>query len=172
MVALITDAVFPSENVTILFAGVVLNPEPEMITVSPIAAVFGVMESSTGADIENITAFEVPSLVFTVTLPLVEPSGTTTISWMVVALVGLVVVPLKLTVLPLTDDAKLLPEMVTVVATGPLLGVIPVIDGPAANEVPIVTKKNTQQKINTIRNILAPYFILFLLKTKRTFRSM
>ena len=64
----------------------------------------------------------VPDEVVTEILPVVEPDGTTATRWVVVPELSVAVTPLNLTVLEARVEEKLVPVMVTLSPTAPLVG--------------------------------------------------
>ncbi len=124
------DAVTVAEiplNVTELFAGVVLKLVPEMVTVAPGAPVVGVNPVMVG--VGSMVKFDAVVTVTPLTVieigPLVAPAGTNTVSVVEVAPVTVATTPLNRTVLFANVVLKLVPVMVTVAPTAPLVGVKP-----------------------------------------------
>jgi hypothetical protein len=74
------------------------------------------------ADTVNVRALLARPFTVTTTLPVVAPDGTGTTMLVACQVVGVAAVPLKVTVLEPWFGPKLLPLMVTAVATGPLDG--------------------------------------------------
>jgi hypothetical protein len=112
-------------NVTVLVPGVAPKLLPLMVTAAAAGPLDGerlVSVGVGGADTVNVNALLARPPTVTTTLPVVAPVGTGTTMLVADQVVGVAAVPLKITVLVLWVEPKLLPVMVTVVATGPLAG--------------------------------------------------
>ena len=121
---------------------------PVTVIELPTATVEGVIEVIVGAEIEKFTAELVPPLLpltVTVTPPETVPLGTTTVSCVEEAVVGVAVAPPpKVTVLLVVVVLKLVPVMVIVVPIGPELGLIDEIVGAAASALRGARKKRSR----------------------------
>jgi hypothetical protein len=142
--ALSTVAVIPL-NRTILFAGVVLKLVPVMVTVAPTAPLVGVKPDIVGVP----GTVKIPVLVTVTPLSVTEigpveaPGGTVTVSVVADAPVTGALIPLNSTTLLLGVVLKLVPEIVTVAPTAPVVGLKPVIvcKGGTVNIEPLVSVK-------------------------------
>jgi len=149
-VAAVTVANMPL-NLTVLSAAVVLKLVPVMVIVVPTPPVAGVKLVMVGAvaelaftvkSVEEVVGF--PSTI-TVILPVVAPVGTVTVSSVAVAAVTVAAVPLNCTVLLPAVVLKLVPLIITVVPTAPLVGEKLVIVGIAA----VLSASSSLQAIKT-----------------------
>jgi hypothetical protein len=110
------------------FAAVVLKFVPEIVRLVPGAATVGVKLVIVGAPVDVVTVklelvVNVPAGVVMLMVPFVAPDGTVVTIWFAVAELIVADVPLKLTASLLMVVLKPVPLMVTVVPTGPLVGV-------------------------------------------------
>jgi hypothetical protein len=110
------------------FAGVELKFVPEIVILVPGAATVGVKLVIVGAPVGVVTVklelvVNVPAGVVMLIVPVVAPDGTVVTIWFAVAEVNVAPVPLKLTESSLRVVLKPVPYIVTVVPTGPLVGV-------------------------------------------------
>ncbi len=130
-VAAVTVAAVPL-IVTLLLAGVVLKLVPVIVTVPPTGPLVGEIPVTVGAGgrvIENPGPGIVLPFVVTSTVPDVVPVRTTTVRLVAVAVITVAGVPLIVTLLLAAGVLKLVPVIVTVVPTGPLVGEIAVTLG-------------------------------------------
>ena len=102
--------------------------DPLIVTTVPATPIVGVNELIVGPTMPAVTVKLWPlaavlTLTVTEIVPVAAPLGTVTVSRDVVAAVTTAVVPLNLTVLRFAVALNPLPESMTVVPTGPLLGV-------------------------------------------------
>ncbi len=139
-VAVVGVAAVVPLNLTVLLAAVVLKFVPVIVTVVPIGPLVGVKLVIVGGETVKVPLL-VPVKAPTVTeiFPVVAPLGTLTTSCVAVAVVGVAaVVPLNLTVLLAAVVLKFVPVIVTVVPTGPLVGVKLVTVGGETVKVPLL----------------------------------
>src|SRR5262245_22208932 len=126
-------------NFTVLVPFVDPKFDPAIVTDVPTGPLAGVRLVMLGA-VLPVTVKALPLLAtpptVTTTLPLVAPDGTGTATLVADQLVGVAVVPLKLTVLVPFVDPKFVPAIVTDVPTDPLIGVSVVIVGAGVLVVP------------------------------------
>jgi hypothetical protein len=73
----------------------------------------------------------------TTTFPLVAPTGTVTVTVVVLQVVAVALVPLNLTALLPCEEPKLVPLMITCVPGAPDAGLIPMIAGPVLVLLPL-----------------------------------
>src|SRR4051812_14068931 len=133
-------------NVTVLVPFVAPKFVPAIVTDVPTGPVAGVSDVSVGRTVNVRLLLARPPTV-TTTLPVVAPVGTGTTTLVADQLVGVAVVPLKVTVLVPFVAPKPVPAIVTAVPTTPLVGDRLVIVGgtttvngtPALASVPTVT---------------------------------
>jgi hypothetical protein len=132
LVADFTEAAVPL-NFTVLFAAVVSNPVPLMVTAVLTAPETGVNDVMVGtcSTVKSVDDVAVPFDVVTVIVPVVAPLGTVAVIDVFDASFTVAAVPLKLTVLFAAMSLKFCPEIVTVVFTVPEAGVNPDIAGTA-----------------------------------------
>ena len=120
-------------NVTRSFAAVVSKLVPLIVTEFPTTPIDGENDVMVGA-CDPVVTVNVALLVadppgaVTWMVPVVAPLGTVATSFVVVAVEIVALVPLKATVSLLTVAEKPVPKMVTVVPTGPLVGVNVMMD--------------------------------------------
>src|ERR1700730_11749053 len=109
---------------------------PAIVTGVPTGPLLGVRLVMVGPEEATVNAMPLLATPPTVTmiLPLVEPAGTGATILVGLQLVGVVEVLLNVTVPG--DDPKFVPEIVTSVPTGPLLGVRLVMAGPLVPPIP------------------------------------
>src|SRR5438067_7139254 len=106
-----------------------------------------------------MTANDMPLLAspptVTTTLPVVAPDGTGTTMLVADQLVGVAVVPLNVTVLVPCVAPKLVPAIVTAVATGPLVGerLVTVGGTVTVNDMPLLARPPT---VTTTFPVVAP----------------
>jgi hypothetical protein len=116
----------PSKNLTVLFDGVVLKFVPMMVTVVAIGPDVGVNEVIVGTapavTVKLVALVAVVPPTVTVIFPVVAPAGTVVVIEVAVLAVTTAVVPLNLTVLLARIVLKLVPVIITVAPTGPLVG--------------------------------------------------
>ena len=112
-------------KVTLVLA---VKPLPVMVTVVPTGPLVGVKEVTTGTTVTTKLdeLVPVPEEVVTWIAPVVAPVGTVAVICASVFTVKLAAVPAKFTAVA---PVKPLPVMVTVVPTGPFIGVKEVIEG-------------------------------------------
>jgi hypothetical protein len=125
-VRLVAVAVFTAARTapidTVSFAGFASNPEPDTVTVAPGTTTDGVNPETTGATTGASTTngcwlpAEPPDVV-TVTVPVVAPAGTVTVTLVADAADTVAAFPLNDTVLPAGVAANPVPEIVTVAPT-------------------------------------------------------
>lgn len=128
-------------NVTVLLPCDPPKFVPLMVTEPPIWAKVGIMPVMFGGTITvNTTALLGTPPTVTTTLPLVAPLGTGTVMLVALQLVGVALVPLKVTVLLPWLAPKLVPVMVTDVPARPevglkliMLGLVPPVPPAALN---------------------------------------
>ena len=96
-------------------------PDHVAVTVPPGSTVAGLPVRITGTTVNTMPLLAIPPTV-TTTLPVVAPAGTGTRMLVADQVVGVALVPLKVTVLVPLVAPKLVPVIVTAVATGPLVG--------------------------------------------------
>jgi acetyl-CoA carboxylase alpha subunit len=106
----------------------VVNSEPEIVTSVPTGPEVGANEVTTGArtTVKLAALVPVPAGFVTATGPVVAPTGTVAVIWRSESTTKLAGVPLKVTELAV---AKLDPEIVTSVPTGPEVGAKEVTTG-------------------------------------------
>ena len=75
------------------------------------------------ATVKGVALVDEPPGAVTLSVPVVAPAGTVTVSWVVVAALTVASVPLKRTVFCAGVALKPMPAMVTVVPTDPCFGV-------------------------------------------------
>jgi hypothetical protein len=110
-------------NVTVLVPLVAPKLLPLMVTAVATGPLVGERLVSVGATVTvYVSALLAAPATVTTMLPVVAPAGTGTTMLLADQLVGVALVPLKVTVLVPWVAPKLLPAMVTAVATGPLGG--------------------------------------------------
>src|SRR6266581_4434773 len=109
-------------NVTVLVPCVAPNVVPVIVTDVPTAPLVGARVVIFGVTVNATPLLAMPPTV-TTTLPVVAAAGTGTTMLVADQLVGVAVVPLNVTVLVPCVAPKLVPVIVTDVATGPLVGV-------------------------------------------------
>lgn len=122
VVVLTTVAAVPLK-VTVLFEAVELNPWPWIVTVVPMGPLLGekpVIET-VGVKFAPLVALRLP--IVTLILPVVAPLGTDTTNCVEVAEAVVAAVPLNVTMSFVGFGSKLVPVIVTVVPTGPFVGV-------------------------------------------------
>ena len=114
---------------------------PVMVTVVPTGPLVGLKELIVGGPtvtVKSLLLPPVPAVVVTLIGPVVAPVGTVAVIWVLETTVKAASVPLKVTVLA---PVKLFPPIVTVVPTGPLVGLKELIVG--AFVAPVNTKSST-----------------------------
>jgi hypothetical protein len=140
-VAPVTVATTPL-NRTVLLANVVLKLVPVMVTVAPTAPLVGVKPDMVGVPgtVKIPTLVTVTPLSVTEIGPVEAPGGTVTVSVVADAPVTGALIPLNSTTLLLGVVLKLVPEIVTVAPTAPVVGLKPVIvcKGRTVNIEPLV----------------------------------
>src|SRR6266853_1952252 len=110
-------------NFTVLAPCVAPKFVPVLVTDAPIGPLVGERLVSVGATVTvKLTPLLASALTVTTTLPVVAPAGTGATMLVADQLVGVAVVPLNFTVLAPCVAPKLVPVIVTDVATGPLVG--------------------------------------------------
>jgi hypothetical protein len=110
-------------NVTVLVPLVAPKPVPAIVTAVPTGPLVGDRLVRLGGTVTvNVRPLLARPPTVTTTLPLVAPVGTGTTTLVDDQLVGVVLVPLKVTVLAPCVAPKLVPVIVTLVPTGPLVG--------------------------------------------------
>jgi hypothetical protein len=110
-------------NETVLAPCVVPKLDPEIVTCVPTGPEVGDSEVIVGAvATENGRPLLDRPLTVTTTFPVMAPAGTDAVIVVCDQLIGVAVTPLNLTELPVALDPKFVPEIVTVVPTGPELG--------------------------------------------------
>lgn len=123
VVAELTVAAVPLKLIESL-AATESNVVPVMVTLVPIAPLVGVKLVILGVTVKLLLLVPVNPPTVTVIVPDIAPLGTATTNCVVVAEVGVAAaVPLNMTVLLALVALKLVPVMVTEVATAPLVGV-------------------------------------------------
>jgi hypothetical protein len=125
-------------NLTVLLGFCVPKLLPLTVTVPPTGPAFGVSdEIDGGVTTVYVTPLLLTPFTLTTTEPLVAPDGTWAVIDDAVQFVTLAVTPLNFTVLVPCDAPKLLPAIVTLLFTCPLLGVRELIEGaPVTVKVP------------------------------------
>src|SRR5437667_8170472 len=125
-------------NVTVLVPLVAPKPVPAIVTAVATGPLVGDRLVIVGGTVTvKATPLLASPLTVTTTLPVVAPDGTGTTMLVADQLVGVAVIPLNVTVLLNCVAPKLVPVIVTAVATGPLVGDRLVIVGVGST----VTKK-------------------------------
>src|SRR5262249_31310147 len=151
----VVAAVVPLK-VTVLAPLVAPKLVPVIVTAAPTAPLVGlrVVIVGVGSTVNDVPALGTPPTV-TTTLPVVAPAGTGTAMVVADQLVGVAVVPLKVTVLVPCVAPKLVPVIVTAAPTAPLVGLRVVIVGVAStvNDVPAL---GTPPTVTTTLPVVAP----------------
>ena len=116
---------------TVLLAGVVLKFVPVMVTVVPTGPLAGAKLAIVGGmkTVNEEALVAVSAFTVTVIVPVVAPTVTVVVMLVAVDAFTVAPVPLKLTVLSAGVVLKPVPVMVTVVPTGPLMGLKELIAG-------------------------------------------
>ncbi len=108
-----------------------------IVTLVPTAPLVGVNDVIVGTGeavtVKLVPLVAVPSGFVTLNGPVVAPLGTVVVIWLFESAENVAVVPLNLTSVTGLEPLELLPEIVTVVPTGPLVGVNDEMVGAAAN---------------------------------------
>jgi hypothetical protein len=112
-----------------------VRPVPVMVTVAPTGALVGVKPVMVAVTLKAVELVAVPPVVVTDITPVVAAAGTVAVTWVLDATVNVAVVPWNFTAVA---PVRPVPVMVTVVPTGPLAGVNPVMVGLTTNEVVVV----------------------------------
>src|SRR5436190_1714744 len=105
-------------NVTVLEPWLAPKFVPAMVTAAPTAPVVGDRLVIPGRTVKATPLLATP-FAFTKTFPVVAPEGTGTVMLVALQLVGVVAVPLNVTVLEPCVDPKFVPVIVTGVPTAP-----------------------------------------------------
>src|SRR6266850_2393055 len=143
-------------NVTVLVPFVAPKLVPAIVTAVAICPLVGVRLVMVGG---TVTVNETPLLAspptVTTTLPVVAPAGTGTTMLVADQVVGVAAVPLNVTVLVPCVAPKLVPAIVTAVATGPLVGerLVTVGGTVTVNETPLLASPPT---VTTTLPVVAP----------------
>ncbi|HEX3819915.1 MAG TPA: hypothetical protein VHW45_06270 [Candidatus Sulfotelmatobacter sp.] len=118
LLQLVTVAIFPPLNVTVLEPCVAPNAVPVIVTAAPIGPEMAERLKIPGVTV-NATPFDVKPPTVTITFPVVAPAGTATCIAFAPQAVGVAVVPLKVTVLVPCVYPKVVPLTVRAVPSGP-----------------------------------------------------
>jgi hypothetical protein len=128
LVAALTTAAAPL-NVTTLFAAVESKPVPDMMTAVPTEPLTGRNSVMVGRTVKLFDEAAVMPSTFTEMLPVVAPDGTVVTIDVAVELSTVAVTPLNVTVLFAAVVSKIVPWIVTVSPTSPLVGEKPEMVG-------------------------------------------
>jgi len=143
----------PPLNVTVLVPCVAPKVVPVIVTDVPTGPLVGDSVVILGATV-NVTPLLASPPTMTTTLPVVAPAGTGTTMLVADQLVGVAAVPLNVTVLVACVAPKVVPVIVTDVATGPLVGDSVVILGATVNAMPLLARPPTVT--TTLPVVVAP----------------
>jgi hypothetical protein len=144
VIAMVVEEVTVAESplkVTALLPGVVLKFVPEIVTVAPGAPLVGLYPVivGVGSSVKLDPLVTVTPLTVTEIGPLVAPAGTITVSVVEVAPVTVAATPLNCTVLFAGVVLKLVPVIVTVAPTAPLVGVkLDIVGVPGTVNIPVL----------------------------------
>jgi hypothetical protein len=141
-------------NVTVLVPCVAPKFEPVIVTEVPTTpeVTDRLLMLGAGTTVKLTPLLAAPPTV-TTTFPVVAPEGTGTPMLMAFQLVGVVAVPLNVTVLEPWVDPKFVPVMVTEAPTAPVAGDRPVIPGRTVKAAPLLATPFT---VTTTFPVVAP----------------
>jgi hypothetical protein len=142
-------------NVTVLVPCVAPNVVPVIVTDVPTAPLVGARVVILGVTVNATALLATPPTVTTM-FPVVAAAGTGTTMLVADQLVGVAVVPLKVTVLVPWVAPKFVPVRVTDVPTGPLVGARLVMLGAVADTVNTTPLLATPPTVTTTLPVVAP----------------
>lgn len=140
-------------NVTVLVPWDGPQFPPTIVTDVPTGPEEGLSEAMLGARTVKVTPLVAKLLTVTTTLPVVAPLGTGATMFVALQLVGVAVVPLKVTVLVPCEAPKFVPVIVTEVPTEPDVGDRLVMLGLAVKGTPLLASPLT---VTTTLPVVAP----------------